>query len=324
MQTSRAIVVVLLLAMLSAGAAFGQYQDTSSDSARGYSNSRVGANISDQGSGYGPSPYGQYGPYYSRRAPVNPPTGQTGREQGQTDGWPNFGFAAPGYPSAGGPFNWARPRRSLEELGASWTETDDGLVANEIREGGELERIGLKSSDKLVSVDGHPIRTQAELQQALHALPFGRAVPIVVQRDGMSETLRYVYPEAVPAAEPRVPAGERAGAFKFITAVRIRRGADGRPLLGVDFDPQATDRAVVRTVRPNSAAQEAGLREGDVIVSFSGRKLDGPDELVRLVRKSQPGTTCEMYVSRGSAAPADKPADEPIEELEVPSKQQVK
>ena len=112
-----------LLAALMATAAFGQYQDTSSESARGFSNNRVQANISDQGSGY--SPIGPYGPYYSRPITASQGRSANWRWQGQVDGLPNSGLALPSDEFL---LNWyllRGRRRTAADLGVTWAP-DDG------------------------------------------------------------------------------------------------------------------------------------------------------------------------------------------------------
>ena len=54
--------------------------------------------------------------------------------------------------------------------------------------------------------------------------------------------------------------------------------------------------AYVREVVRNSPADSAGIREGDIIIEFKGKKLFDSDELAKLVRRTAPGTKVDVVV----------------------------
>jgi serine protease Do len=56
---------------------------------------------------------------------------------------------------------------------------------------------------------------------------------------------------------------------------------------------------LVRRVVPGSAAEEAGLAAGDVIVQLQGRPVRGPRELARTVGSIVPGEALDLEVWRG-------------------------
>ena len=59
--------------------------------------------------------------------------------------------------------------------------------------------------------------------------------------------------------------------------------------------------ALVRSVDEDSAAAKAGLREGDVVLSFDGEKVRSAAVLARLVRETPPGRKVGVEVSRDGA-----------------------
>ncbi|HYG93524.1 MAG TPA: trypsin-like peptidase domain-containing protein [Nocardioides sp.] len=63
-------------------------------------------------------------------------------------------------------------------------------------------------------------------------------------------------------------------------------------------DPTA-EGAVVRTVSEGTAADDAGLREGDVIVGLDDHVITGADALVATVRSYRPGDEVEVTYVRG-------------------------
>ncbi|MCJ7458263.1 MAG: PDZ domain-containing protein [candidate division Zixibacteria bacterium] len=61
---------------------------------------------------------------------------------------------------------------------------------------------------------------------------------------------------------------------------------------------ESTEGVLVNGVVEDSPAEKAGIEEGDVIISFDGKKVGSTDKLTGLVRKTAPGTEVEIKVIR--------------------------
>ena len=94
-------------------------------------------------------------------------------------------------------------------------------------------------------------------------------------------------------------------------APRVLRGGN-RGFLGVStmnlgdqlaeyFQVPAGTGALVTQVVEDSAAEKAGLKAGDVILSVDGKKIDGPGELRRAIRKHDPEESVEIEIARDGA-----------------------
>jgi serine protease Do len=82
---------------------------------------------------------------------------------------------------------------------------------------------------------------------------------------------------------------------------RGRMGVGVQPLtkeLAQSFKLDSATGAVVTTVEPGSPAEKAGLKPGDVILSYNGKKIEDPNELPRLVAATKPGDKAELEVWR--------------------------
>jgi serine protease Do len=88
---------------------------------------------------------------------------------------------------------------------------------------------------------------------------------------------------------------------------QVRRGSIGLveviPLTGRLADelraPQAqSDGVVVNQLHRDSAAYQAGLEPGDIILSFNGTAISDPSQFVRLVADSAIGSTARVEVLR--------------------------
>ncbi|SDN40386.1 trypsin-like peptidase domain-containing protein [Allokutzneria albata] len=79
-------------------------------------------------------------------------------------------------------------------------------------------------------------------------------------------------------------------------------------VLGVTLSQQqagsrsaVTNGAVVGTVEPNSAAEAAGIKQGDVITKLDDRRISDADSLIAAVRSHNPNSKVKVTVSSGGA-----------------------
>jgi serine protease Do len=97
---------------------------------------------------------------------------------------------------------------------------------------------------------------------------------------------------------------------RWVTDSLIKYGRVERGLLGVAIQgvtpglAQAlkldrTTGALVSDVTPNSPAQAAGIKGGDLIVKFDNQPIENPNQLKLRVAETTPGTTVPVEVDRG-------------------------
>jgi serine protease Do len=86
--------------------------------------------------------------------------------------------------------------------------------------------------------------------------------------------------------------------------------------------------AVLTNVEKGSPAEKAGLRVGDVILSYNGKKIEDPNELPRLVAATKPGEKATLEVWRNgrreqlAATVGEFPADTTTAAREAPAKEE--
>jgi S1-C subfamily serine protease len=86
----------------------------------------------------------------------------------------------------------------------------------------------------------------------------------------------------------------------------VRRGSIGAirtvnltPTLADELSLASTRGALVWSMARTSAAYEAGIRPGDVIVSFGGRAVEDAAQFVRLLSEAPIGSTVTIALLRG-------------------------
>jgi membrane-associated protease RseP (regulator of RpoE activity) len=172
------------------------------------------------------------------------------------------------------------------QLGAP---TARGLTINSIDRASVLASSGLRARYVLVSFSGQPVRSFADFQRFIALYPAQR-VPVVILRDGREQTL-YITP---PPARSIVQRPAMPGAP--LPSQPIAQAS-----LGVTFDPQFPNLAIVREVRPGSPAEHAGLRAGDMINALNDQRTSTPQHVINAVAGMQPGQEVQIDFSRRSA-----------------------
>ena len=93
-------------------------------------------------------------------------------------------------------------------------------------------------------------------------------------------------------------------ADSLITKGKVERGYLGvhiqtlTPELAKAFKVNRVEGAVVIDVTPNSAAEQAGFKSGDVVVEFNNRPIDSADQLKLQVAETPPGSAIPVQVDR--------------------------
>jgi serine protease Do len=89
----------------------------------------------------------------------------------------------------------------------------------------------------------------------------------------------------------------------------VRRGSIGyvrfenlTEQVAADFGLRASSGAFVWEIREDSAAWDAGLRPGDLVVSFNDQPVADQGQLTRLIADAQAGTTVRLGIQRRGRA----------------------
>ena len=147
-----------------------------------------------------------------------------------------------------------------------------GALLSGIETGSPAAKAGLEPGDVIEAVNGQKIASPRDLALTVSTVAPGQDARLRVLRDGAPRdvTVRVGdQPDAKTApakAEDPAQSGQLGLALAPLTP-------EAREQLDL---PEATNGALVRSVRPGSPAEQAGLRPGDVILGVGGQAVSSP------------------------------------------------
>jgi len=178
-------------------------------------------------------------------------------------------------------------------------ESNGALVAG-VTPKSPAEKAGLRDGDVIAEFNGKPVKGSRQLKLQVAQTAPGTTVPVKLLRDGKAKTLDVTVKE--------LPGTERASNERHSDA-----GDSGEALQGVavaDLDaatrqqlklPANVSGVVVTQVDPNSAAFEAGIREGDLLVEINRKPVTSAEDAVELTQNVKGKRTLVRVWSKGGS-----------------------
>lgn len=192
------------------------------------------------------------------------------------------------------------------------TEGGPGNVILDVRPEGPASKAELRAGDKITSIAGKAVTDGESISQILSDIAPGQSVEVAIERTGKKKlrtvklakygdiafegamqiepgVLHVTPAPAAPAASPEPPAPAEPAARSATN--------DNRGWLGVYLTETDTGAAVESTV-DDSPARKAGLKDGDKIVVFGDRVVNGPDDIMSAMSGTKPGQKVDVIVER--------------------------
>lgn len=202
------------------------------------------------------------------------------------------------------------------QLGVRVSDVDShepaGARIDEVAPESPAAKAGLQEGDLVVEYDGERVRSARQFTRLVQETPDGRAVKMLVERNGQRQTLEAVpEPPGMTWRFDREPGSwkrdpefflRRLPEFNFnfedfprrfdfripdrgsrFPAIRRRLGVTIQPLTPEleEYFGAKNGGVLVSSVAQNSPAAAAGLKAGDVITSIDGRPLTDSGDVMR-------------------------------------------
>jgi len=201
-----------------------------------------------------------------------------------------------------------------------------GALVIEAKKGSAADKAGIKPLDVIVEVNGQPVSTPAEFEQIVSRMRPGYKAPLRVARAGKTRTVTVMVSKDEQAASPAAvgtAAVAAPAAAAMATADPDTAPSMSSPLLathgwmGMQYGMSAVgvletmppalaaalglprpQGVMIGGALPGAAADRAGLRTLDVVVSLNGRPIENKDQLSQLLGRLPAATTIKLGIWR--------------------------
>ena len=188
-------------------------------------------------------------------------------------------------------------------LGVTMTQIDDkkakelklfspnGVYIEEVLKGGAADKAGIRHGDVIVYVDSIAITTPSSLQEKVSSYNPGDKASVTIIRDGDRKTVEVTFQGAASETGEKDIDGSvafygskiREASKETLAALNLKAGVE------------------IVSVGPGKV-QEAGAKEGFIILYVNDQPVTKPDDVINIVKKAKRAVYVEGVTSYGKAA----------------------
>jgi len=156
----------------------------------------------------------------------------------------------------------------------------EGSLVSDVVSGSPAEKGGIKTGDVIVRLDGKSIENSTMLRNRVAEIPVGQSIEIEALRDKKSIKLNIKVaeqPKDMTASGESVKGEGKSSALAGFEVQNLTPDISGKLNLA-----RGTQGVVVSDVESGSAAEEAGIQPGDVVVELNRKPVRNIEDFRRL------------------------------------------
>lgn len=184
-------------------------------------------------------------------------------------------------------------QRVDEDLAKSLKMADTkGALVSDVTPGSPAAEAGLQPGDVVRELDGKPVATSSELSSRIASLGPGERVSLGVLRGGSPKSLSVTlgtFPDQTVADAKQTENRGRLGVSVRTLTPDVAQGLDL---------PNDAKGVVIVSVKPGSPADDAGLREHDVVVGVDGSPVTEASAFQKAVTQARADSVLRLRVRR--------------------------
>src|SRR5438034_1155584 len=173
-----------------------------------------------------------------------------------------------------------------------------GVLVSEVLDDSPAKRAGFERGDVIVEFDGKPVENPTQLRNAVAQTAIGRKATVKVMRDKHVRNLEVTIAEQ-PKTVAQAGSEEEGGSARpagLLADIDVRElNSDLASRLGLGGSDRGV--AIVR-VRADSVAEEAGLKEGDLILEVNRMPVPSLTVYERVVSKLSTNQPVLLLIKR--------------------------
>lgn len=231
---------------------------------------------------------------------------------------------------------------TTDRLEALKLKEEKGVEVTMVDQDAPAGKAGLKEHDVILTMNGAPVESGAQLRRMIHETPAGRLVTLGLSRDGQPMTIKvqlgdrhkefaYVAPKAKDFHFEIPPIPNMHFEVPEMNVVVVQSSARSglmveniTPQLGEFFGVKNGNGVLIRSVVKGSRGEKAGFRAGDVVVKVNGQPVHDTSDFTHALRSGSGSIGVSVMRDKKEqnlnlALPESKDSGEMIEEsLEAP------
>lgn len=169
-----------------------------------------------------------------------------------------------------------------------------GALIAQVGQDSPAERAGLQSGDIIVSFAEETIETSADLPHVVGLIAPGTEVTAVIVREGEEQKIRVEVGGLGADEVARVTTGVAADGSLSLLGMTI---IEAEPAMLSDLG--LAGGVVISEVEPDSPADQAGVRAGDILTRFGSQPVSRVDDLSEVADDLAPGSSVPARLIRG-------------------------
>ncbi|UCD34709.1 MAG: DegQ family serine endoprotease [Nitrospiraceae bacterium] len=174
-----------------------------------------------------------------------------------------------------------------------------GALVTDIFRGSPAEKAGIRRGDVILQADSKKIKDVESLRNTIAQSKVGSTIEVTLLREGKNMPVSITiteFPRDIAQAEHGGPADDFTEKDNELAGLRVMDlSRDIARQLGLSNSEQGV---VVVRVDPYSAAEEAGLKKGDVIQEINKQKVRDLADFNKLLPTIRQGDTVLLFVNR--------------------------
>jgi len=166
-----------------------------------------------------------------------------------------------------------------------------GALISQVYGGSPAEKAGLKAGDAVIEIDGVKVTNSQAVVREVLKKQVGQKVNFVILREGKRTEISLTtaqMPEKIGEREPVKPAREWFGL----------RVSNVTPDIAKQLGLTKTEGVVIVGMDPNSVAQRAGLKAGDIILEVNRQKVFNENDYRSVMEKPKPDQGVLFLIDR--------------------------
>jgi len=161
-------------------------------------------------------------------------------------------------------------------------EAKKGAFISEVMPGSAADKAGLKAGDVITAINGQAISSFAEMRAKIATSGAGKEIDLTYLRDGKSNNAKVTL-QSDDQTQTR--------------ANGLLPALDGAELN--NYDEKGVKGVAITKIKPNSLAEQRGLKSGDVIIGINRQKVENLGQL-RKILESKPSAIA-LNIIRGDS-----------------------